>query len=371
MKGSIKKRGSTWYYIVDIGRDENGKRRQKTKGGFRTKKEAQEALAVLLADLKRGEYIEDTKITFYELVSDWLQHTKPNIKQTTYAKYSRILAAHIKGSIGNLKIANLKPLHIARFYAQKSETLAPNTVRTIHNVISGSLTWAVKMGLIKKNPAENAELPKAKRRSFKVWSPVEIRQFLEAAKNRRHFPIYYLALMTGMRQGEILGLKWEDVDLENGVIHISRNWTMTDTVKQLAEGGKTEGARRSIDISQSVIDVLKEHKNKQAKELQALGIDTDFVFTNAKGELLHPTSIREFFQDAQKAAGVPVIRFHDLRHTHASILLQKGVHPKIVSERLGHSSISITLDIYSHLIPTIQKEAADAIESYITDVSKM
>nr|WP_269751019.1 site-specific integrase [Paenactinomyces guangxiensis] len=308
-------------------------------------------------------------MTFNELLFDWLKNVKPKVKKTTFSRYNRIVNFYISDTIGRIRLAELKPIHISRFYAEKE--LSPNSIKAIHNVVNGSLGWAVKMKLIKENPAAGIELPRPKPRNFNVWTPEEINRFLEVARPRRAFPIYYLTLMTGMRRGEVLGLKWEDIDFENSIIHVSRSWTVSDKVKIIHEGGKTANSRRSIHVSRSVLDVLKIHRERQQEEHKQLGITSDFVFTTGKGELYHPDTISEFFHETQQAAGVPRIRFHDLRHTHASILLQKGVHPKIVSERLGHSSISITLDIYSHLIPTIQKEAADAIESFMGDVGKM
>lgn len=373
MKGSVRKRGSSWYYVVDVGRDPiTGKRKQKMKGGFKTKKAAETALAELLADVNRGQYVEDAKMTLNELISDWLRSIKPKVKQTSYARYSSIFSNYISDTIGRVQLSELKPIHITRFYTEKAETLAPSTVRTVHNIINGSLRWAVKMKLIKENPAAGVELPRSKQRTFTIWTPEEVNRFLQVARNRRAYPIYYLALMTGMRRGEILGLKWKDIDFQNSIIRVSRSWTKTDEANVFSEGGKTENSRRSIHVSKSVLDVLEAHREKQMEEHKQLGITSEFVFTNSNGELYHPDVITQAFRETQEAAGVPRIRFHDLRHTHASILLQKGVHPKIVSERLGHSSITITLDLYSHLIPSIQKEAADAIESYmLSDVSKM
>jgi integrase len=365
MKGSVRKRGKTWYYTVDLPRI-NGKRKQKTKGGFKTKKEAEKALALVLADIERGEYIiEDKKVTLNELIRDWLNFQKWRVKPTTHYIYVRLFKTHIQNGIGRCKISEIKPINITRYYQDLVDFLSPSTIKLIHRVINGSFAWAVKMEMLNRNPAQGLELPRKKRSGLTIWTKEEVNRFLSVAKKESvYYPIYYLAITTGMRRGEILGLKWQDIDFEQGVINIQRSWTTTGKEAILTDT-KTNFSARSINISKNVIEILKAHRKKQEEHLKLLGIKTDFVFVNRNGNLIRHNNLWRSFKTMQEKAGVPLIRFHDLRHIHASILLQKGVHPKIVSERLGHSSIKITLDIYSHLVPGMQKQAADAIDDFL------
>lgn len=370
MKGQVRKRGNKWCFVIDIGRDpKTGKRRQKWFSGFKTKKEAERALAEKIAEINRGDYIEPSKITVREFFDMWLQdEVKPNRKTSTFDTYRSQLRTHVIPEIGKIPLNKLATIHIHRLLKSLLDKgVSPTTAKYNIRTVKVALTWAVKMQLIPKNPAANIETSNRPSGSeIKVWTDNEVIQFLQEARGSKFYPAFYLAITTGMRIGELLGLKWSDVDLERGVISIRRTLQRTSEGLRLVEQTKTAQSRRLISISPSAVEVLKKYRIKQKEEMIRYNyLDTDLVFTSRNGKPIEPRNLRDYFANIIKKAGLPPIRFHDLRHTHATLLLQQGVHPKIVSERLGHASIRITLDTYSHVIPSMQKEAADIFDQIL------
>lgn len=371
MKGHIRKRGSKWCFVLDIGRDpETGKRRQKWFSGFATKKEAQRAMVEKIAELNRGEYIEPTKMTVKEFLEMWLEdEVKPNRKVSTYDIYHSVITNHLIPGIGNIPLHQLGPIHIHQLMKSLSnKDISSTTAKYSVRTLKVALNWAVKMQLIPKNPAANIRISTRSTGSgMKVWTDEEVNRFLQAAKGSKFYPAFYLAITTGMRMGELLGLKWTDIDFDRGTISIRRTLQRTSAGLQLIEQTKTAKSRRLISISPSTVEVLKKHQVEQKKEMIQYNYRDvyDLVFTSRTGKPIEPRNLREYFSLITKKAGLPPIRFHDLRHTHATLLLKQGVHPKIVSERLGHSSISMTLDTYSHVIPSMQKEAAEMFDQII------
>ena len=371
MKGHIRKRGSKWCFVLDIGRDpETGKRRQKWFSGFATKKEAERAMVEKIAELNRGEYIEPTKMTVKEFLEMWLEdEVKPNRKVSTYDIYHSVITNHLIPGIGNIPLHQLGPIHIHQLMKSLSnKDISSTTAKYSVRTLKVALNWAVKMQLIPKNPAANIRISTRSTGSeMKVWTDEEVNRFLQAAKGSKFYPTFYLAITTGMRMGELLGLKWTDIDFDRGTISIRRTLQRTSAGLQLIEQTKTAKSRRLISISPSTVEVLKKHRVEQKKEMIQYNYRDvyDLVFTSRTGKPVEPRNLREYFSLITKKAELPPIRFHDLRHTHATLLLKQGIHPKIVSERLGHSSISMTLDTYSHVIPSMQKEAAEMFDQII------
>jgi integrase len=369
MKGHVRKRGSKWCFVLDIGRDpETGKRRQKWFSGYRTKKEAEKALAQTITEFSQGAYLEPADIPYKDLLRDWLeQQVKPETSFSTHNNYERTVRKHITPALGNVKLDQLKPIHFQRLFTDMQEKgLSPGTVRLVHHCCRRSINWAVKMGMLAKNPVDNTTPPKVKRQEMKYWTPEQVQRFIESAKDNPYFPFFYVALFTGMRAGEIRGLKWDDIDWDNQRISIRRHITRAGKEVHILPGTKTSKSGRVVEISESVINVLKRHKIKQAEQLLMIGGNKEnWVFTNAFGKFLPDITVYHAFLRATEKAGLPRIRLHDIRHTHATMLLQQGIHPKIVSERLGHSTVSMTLDIYSHVIPTMQKEAVAALDRLV------
>jgi integrase len=362
MKGYFRKRGKTWSFTLDIGKDAQGKRKQKTKGGFKTKKAAEEACAELISQLRRGEYIEPSKSTLTEYLQEWMDSSaKQTLKQTTFDTYQIVIKKHLVPELGQIKLNQLTPAMIQKFYSRKLEDgFSGDYVRYMHSILHKALNQAVKWQFLYKNPAEHVTPPKLNLKEKSIWTIEEASHFLKYTQKEHYYIAYLLAIHTGMRQGEILGLRWKDCDLEKGLLRIQQ--TLGRTRKGLMfQEPKTRGSKRVITLTNQVLDALKRHKAKQNQQKLLLGRgyqDHDLVNSTLEGKPINPRNLIRNFHRMIEKSGVPKLRFHDLRHTHASIMLQLGEHPKIVSERLGHSRTGVTLDIYSHVIPNLQADAA-------------
>lgn len=288
--------------------------------------------------------------------------------------YETIVRRHIVPALGKLPLQKLQPMHLQSLYSQKLQGgradgkpggLSPRTVRYIHSVIFEALKHAVKWQIVPRNVAEAVEPPRPARQEMQVLTEDQVRKFLATVQDDRFYAAYLLAITTGMRRGEILGLRWQDVDLKQGVVSINQILVRTSSHGLVFQAPKTDRSRRTIAISPTVVQALRQQKKRQAEEKLIFGpdyTDTGLVFTMPEGHCVEPRNLTRQFELRLKKAGLPRVRFHDLRHTHATLLLQKEVHPKVVAERLGHSNINITLDTYSHVIPGMQREAARKID---------
>jgi integrase len=366
MRGHIRKRGSSYAIVVDIGRDENGRRKQKWISGFKTKKDAEKMLAEVISQIEKGQFIEEKDITVEEYLKYWLDsYAKTNTAPRTYIRYTE-LANHIIRHLGGFMVQKLKPLHIQQFYSSllKERKLSNSTILKIHRMFHLALKHAVQWQLINHNPLDAVTSPKPEKIEMKTWDVETANKFLETIKDDIIYIPVLLALQTGMRQGEIAALKWDDVDLEDGYIAV-RNTLQKINGKFILKEPKSKKSIRTIALMEITITELKKHRRKQAEMILAMGEkykNENFVCTWEDGRPLDPSYISKKFFKLVKKYNFPYIRFHDLRHTHATMLLQEGVHPKIVSERLGHSTINITLDVYSHVLPNIQKEAVKKLD---------
>ncbi|SDX46235.1 Site-specific recombinase XerD [Marininema mesophilum] len=379
MKGYFRKRGKTWSFTLDIGKDSNGRRKQKTKGGYKTKKIAEEACAELISQLRRGEYVEPSKNTLAQYLNEWINSSvKQTLRATTLDTYRIVLEKHIIPELGQIRLSELTPIIIQNFYTKKlGEGFSNDYVRYMHSILRKSLNQAFQWQIISKNPCEHVSPPKPSGKEKPTWDIEEANRFLIHVENEKYYIPYLLAIHTGMRQGEILGLRWKDCDLIRGVIRIQQTLGRTSAGLMFQEP-KTKGSKRNITCTNEVVTALKKHRAKQNQQKLLLGItykDQDLVNCTVEGKPINPRNlIRHFHRMIDTSGGIPKVRFHDLRHTHASIMLQLGEHPKIVSERLGHSRTSITLDIYSHVIPNLQIDAAkkfgDAMKRNGTENSK-
>jgi integrase len=374
--GHILKRGNRWYFVVDAGRDENGKRKQKWHSGFRTKGEAKAEMVRVMNEMNNGTYVPPTRLTVAEYLADFLRdYAVHNVSPQTYRRYETIVNKHLIPSLGDVQLSKLQPTQIQRCYTKALEggrlrgrtALSSTTVLQHHRVLNKALRLAVRKQLIHRNPAEAVEPPRVAHKEMDYYSAEEVQQLLKAsAHHRLHIPVL-LAVTTGMRRGEILGLKWSDVDLEAGSVTVCRS------LQEGKEGfttkaPKTRSGRRSITLPQTAIVALKRHKAEQAARKLALGPTYDigeWVCGEEDGSPISPSVLSHGFAAVAKAAGLRKVRFHDLRHTHATLLLQGGENPKVVSERLGHSQVQITLDIYSHVTPNMQARAAERLETIL------
>ena len=365
MAGStIKKDGKTWYYVLTYGKKADGKQKQYKKRGFKTKQEAQKALNELMHSLESGSYIEPTKMLYKDYMLDhWLKDKQTRVKKQTLQTYRWLVERHILPSIGNLELSKITPMAIQGLYNRLTEekVLSDEIVQKIHTIINDSLKKAERWELILKNPASRVDRPKAVKKEIKVWTLEEVKRFLKYAHGYSRYSIaFLLALSSGARQGEVLGLRFKDVDFERGCIRITQ--TLSNDGKEILPYTKTKSGARTIDLPEEVLIELRNHKDMIIEEKQSLGkyayCDLDLVVCTETGTPTNKSNLRRIFNSIIKKAKVPKIRYHDMRHTHATLLLLQGVNPKIVSERLGHADTRITLDTYSHLLPSMQKETA-------------
>ena len=371
MRGCIRKRGKDSYSIaVSLGRDAaTGKYKYVWMGVKGTKREAEKRLSELLHRLDTGAFVSPSKTTVADYLRRWLQeYVRPNLSPRGFERYESIARVHLIPDLGAIALTQLRPEHLQRLYASKlSSGLSPRSVRYQHVVLHKALETAMKWGLVVRNVADGVDVPRSRRKDMQTWSEFEVRHFLEVAKDSPYYALFHTALYTGMRRGELLALRWRDVGVQE--IHVNR------TLHQLRDGSyvftepKSAKSRRTIDLSPSSILTLAEHRERQEGVRTVMGIpqtQDDFVFSTLEGKPLRPNTVSRAWTMLAARAGLRAIRLHDARHTHASLMLKQGVHPKIVQERLGHGSIQVTLDTYSHVAPGLQRAAAESFDKLVS-----
>ncbi|UFJ41709.1 site-specific integrase [Brevibacillus humidisoli] len=359
---TVKKDGSSWYFVLTVGKKENGKQKQIKRRGFKTKQEAIKAMNELEHSINQGTYVKPSKILYKEYLERWLEDRQTRVKKQTLETYTWLVNKHIIPALGNVELSKLNAMMIQQLLTKltKDQSLSDENIQKVYTLINASLKQAERWGLIPKNPAFLVDRPKATKKQVKVWDVPEVTSFLEHAKGSRYYIAFLLAVTTGMRQGEILALQWKDIDFENGFLRVTQ--ILSHDGKEILPYTKTKSGTRTIDLPDETIAELKKHKVRIAKEKLAAGpnlyTDLDLVVCSEIGTPTNAGNIRRAFNTAIEKANVSKIRFHDLRHTHATLLLKQGANPKIVAERLGHADTRITLDTYSHLLPSMQKETA-------------
>lgn len=390
MAGQIIKRGdNTWLVRIFTGRDANGKRSYANKTIKGKKKDAETYLSKTQTAISTGTYVERSPLTVDEYLDRWLRTAaKPRLRAHTFVHYSELLTRYVRPAIGKKRLSDVRPLDIQALYSHMTAPklkkddepqpgvtyglgLSARSVRYTHAVLSSALKQAVKWLMLSQNPAAPVDLPRATRKEMKALTPDEAGRFLTAAREDRLSTLFSLALTTGMRPEEYLALQWKDVDLEKGTATVQRalvwnrkggGWTFT--------APKTARSRRSIPIPGSVVRALVSHKRQQSASRLKAGAayqNHDLVFATREGTPIMPRNLlSRHFKPTLKRAKLPdTIRLYDLRHTCATLLLSANEHPKIVSERLGHASITLTLDTYSHVIPSMQKAASEKLEKML------
>lgn len=359
MRGHVRKRGNKWSAVIFVGYKDDGKRNYKWFSGFDTKKEAEKFLASKVQEVNNGTFTKPSKQTVSAYLCDWLKFKQTQVRPNTFESYESRIRNHVIPALGNIQLANLRPQHLDEFYTTLVGKVSNRTIVHIHRILHDALGRAVKFNLIAKNPADVVDPPKAQQAKLGIWTRDQVIKFLRAADGDRYYVVYFLAITTGMRMGEILGLKWEDIDFEREELHVRRMVSFT-TGKLTEHEPKTERSRRIIALPTETVNVLRQQKlliNEERLRSESYNYD-GFVVAKIGGGVPWSQWIRQRYKSIIKDAGLPYIRIHDLRHTHASLLLEQGVHPKIVSERLGHSTIGITLDIYTHVLPSLQQKTA-------------
>jgi len=335
-----------------------------------TRKEAQKWVREIRNEMERGLTHEGARITFGEWLDEWLVSKKHHVAVQTQSYYSQIIRDYIKPVLGRIRLRELNARQIQRFYNVKvSEGVGLRTVQKTHTVIHASLNSARKFGIIPFNPDDATNPPKPKSKAMKFLNREQARKLLEVSKetNDRYYPLYYLAVVTGMREGELLALKWENVDLNKGILNVIFN------LKRIPGGGleigkpKTESSIRSIKLGINTIEVLRsQKKNLENEKENDYWQDEGFIFPSSIGTAVDPSNLIKQFRKLLEKAGLPRIRFHDLRHTAASLMLNNGIDVLVASQRLGHAKPSITLDVYGHLMPSMQNEAANILNGLIS-----
>jgi integrase len=372
---SIYRKNQRWYVQVDVPADPDGKRRRRSVGGFRTKREAKAAEAEALRRIRDGVFVEPSRLTVGAYLTElWLPSMASQVRATTLGGYRQNVRAYIVPRLGDIPLQQLSTARVGALYGelvtsggQKGRPLSPRTVRYVHTTLRRALRDAVADGLVVRNVAAQARPPRARRVEMHTWTAAELGAFLASVHEDRLYAAWLLLATLGLRRGELLGLRWSDVDLTSGRIAIRNTLVMVDGKPAMAEP-KTAKGRRSLTLAPQVLEAVRGHRARQAAERLSWGpdyIDSGLVVTTEDGRPLHPESLSGLFVRQAKRAGLSPIRLHDLRHSVASILLAQGVHPKVVSEQLGHATIALTLDTYSHVIPSLQEEAAGVIAAAV------
>lgn len=376
MRGTLKQRAKgTWSIILDAGRDPaTGKRRQLWHTVRGTKREAEKRLAELVHHADTGQYSLPSKVTVGGFMERWLRdYAWPNLSPETAQVYEVITQKHLAPALGAIPLQQLTPERLQAYYADKLATgrrdgkggLSPRTVRHHHRLLHVALVNAVKWRLVQRNPADAVDAPKYRRKEMQTFDQDGLGAFLASIRDSEYYPLFYTLLYTGLRRAEALALRWQDVDLDFGQVSVNRSLHHLRDGSFVFQQPKTEKSRRLVALPPSAAIVLRQHRDTQRAQRLLVGLpvsDADLVFAHLDGSPLLPLTVTHAWKRLAKQAGVPHIRLHDARHTHATLMLAQGVHPKIVSERLGHSSVAITLDVYSHILPGLQEAAARAFD---------
>lgn len=369
MRGHITKRGDSWTAIVDLPADPaTGKRRQK-RVTARTKRDVELQVAELIHKAESGGFTDAGKVTIREYFDRWLESAAPTLRPSTSRRYRDVARLHIVCVIGNLKLAKLSAADVQRLYAGwLAAGQSPTSVHHVHAILHRALDQAVRWGLLLRNVTEAVDPPRRATTEMKTWDTPQVARVLAAAATDDLDALWRLALLTGMRRGEMLGLRWSDVDLDAGALSVRRTLSRGSTSRLEAGEPKTASGKRRVSLPGSVVESLRRHRVRQLQHrlaTEAVYEDRDLVFANETGGAIHPNTLARRFAALVERAGVPTIRFHDLRHTCATLLRAEGVHPKVVQERLGHATIAETLDRYSHVAPDMQRHAADRLDAAI------
>jgi len=372
MRGHIRRKGErSWQITLDTGTGPNGERRrvyETVKGG---KKDAQRRLHELLVSLEKGVYSSAGRVTVEEYFGRWLEdYVQPNLSPRTTEGYEYICNHYFLPCIGNIKLSGLKPEHLQHYYSEKlSSGLSAQTVRHHHACVHRALQTAVEWGLLARNPADAVKPPRVQVPEMQTWDEGDIAAFLEAARQTPYYALFHTALFTGMRRSELLALRWCDLDLLLCQVYITRSLHVLKGGQVVIRHPKSVKGKRMVALSPLTVSVLREHQEKQRLDRAMLGkslMDDELVFSDIEGKPLLPNTVTHAWIKLVRCSGLKPIRLHDARHTHASLMLKQGVHPKIVQERLGHASIQITLDTYSHVAPGLQEAAAARFDQAFT-----
>jgi len=336
----------------------------------KTRREVAEKLKVALHDQQQGLPVVTEKLTIAQYMARWLEASaQPSVKTKTFEGYESIVRVRILPRIGRLTLSKVTALDLQALYADLQQSgLSSRSVHHTHRVLHRAFGQAVRWDLIPRNPCDGVTPPKPKRSEMRIWSREQVGAFLDATRAHPAHALYVLAVTTGMRQGELLGLRWEDVNLDRDKLAVRRALQRQNDAGLVFVEPKTARSCRTIMLSRRAVSALRQHRARQNEQRLLAGSDWQdhgLVFCNATGRPLDPSWQRMGFYAALKDVGLSAIRFHDMRHTAATLLLTQGVHPKVVSEMLGHATITLTLDTYSHLVPVLHEQAAAVMDTLL------
>jgi integrase len=366
------KKADRYYVVVD--RYENGKRKRKWHPAGRTRREADDKLIEILGAIKRGVYVDPSRTTVTDyLEQTWLPAIRATIKPTTYQLYETVVSAYIKPhDLGGMRLQEVRGAHLNALYAKLGESgrkngqpLAPKSIRNVHTLLYSAFRDAMKWDLLARNPAEAADPPIVPRKAPAHWTADRVGAFLEATADDRLAPLWLMYASTALRRSEALALRWSDVSLEHGRASIHRSLAFIKGQPLFTEP-KTPASQRTVPLPTETVAVLKAHRKRQAAERLAAGElwqDLDLIFALEDGSPIPPGRVTKTFVRAVKRAGLPHLAPHGLRHTFATVALEAGVLTKIVTDILGHSSVAITADLYSHTTEPSTRDASDRVAS--------
>jgi integrase len=371
VRGSIIKRGTTYSVVLDLGRGPDGRRVRRWHSGYRTKKDAERARTELLARVDQGSYVEPSRLTVAAFVQQqWLPGLAGQVRPTTLHAYRTNLERYLLPRIGATLLQRLTPAHLNGLYAallaaggRDGAPLSARTVQSVAMTVRKAIGDAARWGLVHRNVAALASPPRPRHADMRTWTAEELRRFLEHVEGDRLYAAWLLAASTGMRRGELLGLRWVDVDLDLARVAVRQTLVLAGRQVVVSEP-KTSRGRRSIALDPRTVAALRTWRAAQAAERLQWGgawVDSGLCFTREDGTPLHPEWLSDAFAWRVGRVGLPRIRLHDLRHTHASLGLAAGVPVKVMSERLGHTSSSFTADAYQHVTPALEEQAAATV----------
>lgn len=370
MKGCINKMGNSWGFTLTIGRDNNGKRIQKRFGKFKTKKDAEKACNEMIYQIEHGTFVDPKDLSLREYLNDWLRdYCKLRLTLCTYGGYKVNIEKHICPTLGNFPLQKLQPIQVQKLYNELLEKgLSPASIRYIHATLRKALNHAVKMQLIIRNVCDAVELPKVKTHESKFLNKNQVNEMLMAIKDTDVYLPTLLAVGLGLRRGEVLGLQWKDFDFNRNLVSIKRTLLPNSKEGEIFSECKTAKSQRVLAVPDSIMSYLKQVRKKQLENRMFFStdyLDYDLVYCNPNGTPVTPGAFNHRFSNTLKDKGLEHMRVHDLRHTNASLMLSQGVSMKVASERLGHTTIGITMDLYSHIDEELQQDAAIRLDTVL------
>jgi len=370
MKGIRQQSKNSWQIQIYTGSGADGKPQRRFMTVRGSKKDAEKKRNEMLVSLAKGVPIPMGRLTVAEHLHDWLEgYAKTRCSTRTVENYQSIIDRHLVPALGHIQLKDLQPSVIQRYYGEACSRVSARTVHHQHRLLSESLKYAVRQGTLGRNPCELVDAPSYRSKRMKTMTPGEVGHLLEIASESQYYPVIYTALNTGMRQAELLGLRWRDVDLNEASISVNQVLLKRRGVCEFKEP-KTAHSRRRIDMTPKLALYLKEYRARCEAYRWQLGAPLtldDLVFMTERGKPVDPSVLSHTFQKLVKRAGLEGVRFHDCRHTFASLMLLRKVSPKVVSEALGHASAAFTMDVYQHIVNGMQKDAMALLDEVLPE----